>query len=218
MRYHEGRNHPETPEEELASTITHGLGLVMAVLAMVVMVVFAMENAGPLHTFSLMTFGAALVAMYLASTLYHALSDSRWRGTALVCDHACIYLLIAGTYTPFMLVTLGGARGWSIFAVMWALAVTGAVLKVWFTNRLILVSTGVYVAMGWMGIICGPQILEATSTAGLAWLLGGGLAYTGGVAFFLWQHLPFNHAIWHVCVIAGSTCHVIAVFHDVLPA
>jgi len=218
MRYYDGPDHEETPLEELASAITHGFGVAMAVAALVLMVGFAATEAGPLHTVTLAIFGAAMVAVYLASTLYHGLPDSRWRKAAHVCDHACIYLLIAGTYTPFMLVTLGGAWGWSIFGVMWALALTGAVLKLWYAGRLMRISTAIYVAMGWMAIICGPQILEATSSAGLAGLIAGGLAYTGGVAFYLWHHLPFNHAVWHVFVIAGSTCHVIAAFHDILPA
>jgi len=220
MRYYDGPHHQETPREELASTITHGLGVGLAVAALVLMVGFAAATGGPLHTVTLAVFGAALVAVYLASALYHGLRDSRWRRVAHVCDHvcdhACIYLLIAGTYTPFMLVTLGGAWGWSIFGVMWGLAITGAVLKLWFAGRLMLVSTAIYVAMGWMAMVCGPRILEATSAAGLAWLVAGGLAYTAGVSFYLWHHLPFNHAIWHLFVIAGSACHVVAAFHDVL--
>lgn len=217
MRYYDGPDHQETRLEELASTITHGLGVAMAIAALVLMVGYAAAGGGPLPTITLAIFGAALVAVYLASALYHGLPDSRWRNIAHICDHACIYLLIAGTYTPFMLVALGGAWGWSIFGVMWGLALVGAVLKLWFAGRLMLVSTAIYVAMGWMAIICGPQILEATSGVGLTWLIAGGLAYTGGVAFYLWHHLPFNHAIWHLFVIAGSTCHVVAAFHEVLP-
>jgi len=218
MHYYDGPDHEETPLEELASTITHGLGVVMALAALVVMVVIAAAEGGLVRTITLAIFGAAMVAVYLASTLYHGLRDSRWRRIAHVCDHACIYLLIAGTYTPFMLVTLGGAWGWSIFGVMWGLAITGAVLKLWFAGRLVLLSTAIYVAMGWMAIVCGPQILDATSVAGLSWLIAGGLAYTGGVAFYLWHHLPFNHAIWHLFVVGGSARHVVAAFHDILPA
>lgn len=217
MRYYDGPDHQETPREELASTITHALGVALAVVALALMVGFAAAEGRPLHTVTLAIFGAAMVAVYLASTLYHALPDSRWRNIAHVCDHACIYLLIAGTYTPFMLVTLGGAWGWTIFAVMWALALVGVALKLWFTNRLMLLSTAIYVAMGWMAVICGPKVLESTSAAGLAWLLAGGLAYTSGVAFYLWHHLPFNHAVWHLFVVAGSACHVVAAFHDIIP-
>jgi hemolysin III len=218
MRYYAGVHHEETLQEELASAFTHAIGLALAIAASVLMLRYATVQGDAWHVVTLAVFGSTLVAVYLASTLYHGFRGPRWRRVMLVCDHACIYLLIAGTYTPFMLVTLGGVWGWSIFGVMWAMAFAGVLLKLRFTGRFMLVSTGIYIIMGWMAVICGGQVFEATSNAGLICLVAGGLAYTGGVIFFLWDHLPFNHAIWHLFVIAGSACHVAAVFCDVLPA
>ncbi|MFA9478406.1 hemolysin III family protein [Phycisphaerales bacterium AB-hyl4] len=222
MRYYAGPGHEETRVEEFASVLTHGLGVVLAIAALAMMLHYALLQGDAWHVVTLAIFGASLVAVYLASTLYHAVlyhhrSGPRWRRAMRICDHACIYLLIAGTYTPFMLVTIGGPWGWSIFGVMWALAATGIVLKLRYTGQFPMVSTGIYIAMGWMALACGGQVIEATSTVGLAWLVAGGVAYTGGVAFYLWDHLPFNHAIWHLFVVAGSACHVTAAFYDVLP-
>lgn len=217
MRYYDHREHAETPAEEWASVATHALGALLAVTAAVLMVTFAVSRGDIWHVTTLAIFGSTLVAVYVASTLYHALRHPRWRQAMLVCDHACIFLLIAGTYTPFMLVMIGGAWGWSIFSVMWALAVTGVLLKLRFGDRFQLLSVAIYVAMGWMAVICAGQLIAASTPLGLTWLLAGGMAYTTGVVFYLWHHLPFNHAIWHLFVIAGSACHVTAAFHDVLP-
>lgn len=219
MRYYVCPEHyEETPQEEWASTLTHGVGVVLAIAATALMLRYALQYGDVWHVVTLAVFGGTLVAVYLASTLYHGLRHPQWRRVMLTCDYACIYLLIAGSYTPFVLVTIGGVWGWSIFGVIWGLAITGVLLKLRFCDRFPLVSTGIYLAMGWMAVaFCVPAI-EATSVAGLAWLVAGGLAYTLGVGVYLWRHLPFNHAIWHLFVIAGSACHVTAVFHDVLPA
>ncbi|MEX0652812.1 MAG: hemolysin III family protein [Phycisphaeraceae bacterium] len=208
----------DTPQEEWASTLTHGLGVVLAIAATALMLHGAFERGDAWQVGTLAIFGATLVAVYLASTLYHGLRHPRWRRVLLTCDYACIYLLIAGSYTPFVLVALGGAWGWSIFGVVWGLAITGVLLKLRFCDRFPLVSTGIYVAMGWMAVLFSVPVIQAVSVPGLVWIVAGGLAYTLGVGVYLCRHLPFNHAIWHLFVIAGSGCHVTAVFHDVLPA
>ena len=218
MKYYDGPDHEETHREERLSALTHGLGAAAAVAALVWMVLRGAHVGGAREMITVGIFGVTLVAVYVSSMLYHSLHQSARRRTFLICDHASIYLLIAGTYTPFMLVTVGGAWGWSIFGVIWGLALIGVVLTLWFTERFHLVTTGLYVAMGWVVLVCGWQVVQATSSPGLAFLVAGGLAYTAGVAFYLWHHLPFNHAIWHLFVLAGSVCHVAAAYFDVLSA
>ncbi|MFA9477428.1 hemolysin III family protein [Phycisphaerales bacterium AB-hyl4] len=208
----------ETRQEEWASALTHAVGVVLAVVAAVLMLQHARQHGDAWHIVTVAIFGITLVAVYLASTLYHGVCHPRWRRALLTCDYVCIYLLIAGSYTPFALVTIGGQVGWSIFGVIWGLAIIGVLLKLRFCDRFPLVSTGIYLAMGWMAVCFSVPAIEAMSTTGLVWLGAGGLAYTFGVAVYLWRHLPFNHAIWHLFVIAGSACHVTAIFHDVLPA
>ncbi|HLL88645.1 MAG TPA: hemolysin III family protein [Tepidisphaeraceae bacterium] len=210
-------DHPETPAEELASTITHGIGAAAAVAGLVVLVALAAGSGDAMRVVTLSVFGATLFACYLASTLYHALPAGRWKHRALLCDYASIYLLIAGTYTPVLLVQLGGPWGWSLFGVVWTLAVVGIVLKTRCVDRFRTVSTLLYVAMGWIILVAAKPAVEALAGGALAWLVAGGVAYTAGVAFFLWQRLPFNHAIWHLFVIAGSACHFCLMLFHVAP-
>lgn len=209
--------HEQTPLEQRANALTHGFGALLALAAALWMLQRAMLEGNGWHVATLAVFGSTLVAVYLASTLYHAFAASRWRPTLLLCDHICIYLLIAGTYTPFMLVTLGGTHGWAVFAGVWTLAALGVAMKLRFRERFHGIATVLYLLMGWLALLCASRVIEATSAPGLALLFAGGLAYTVGVGFYLWHRLPFNHALWHLFVIAGSACHVTAAFYDVLP-
>jgi hemolysin III len=149
--------------------------------------------------------------VYAASTLYHAIASPRFKHALKIFDHCAIYLLIAGTYTPFLLVNLGGGWGWSLLGVIWGLAMVGILLKFWFVDHFKIFSTVVYLAMGWLAIIAVKPLLLHVSTPGIAWLVAGGLMYTVGVAFFAAPRLRYSHAIWHVFVMAGSVCHYIAV-------
>jgi hemolysin III len=162
-------------------------------------------------------FGATLVMLYTASTLYHSFRSERRKVLLQKFDHAAIFLLIAGTYTPFVLVTLRGPWGWSLFGVVWLMAVAGVTLKFWFAGRFRLASTLLYVGMGWLVLIALKPLMAALPAGGVRLLVAGGLSYTGGAIFYLWRRLPYNHAIWHLFVLGGSTCHWAAVFCYVVP-
>ena len=209
--------HPETSAEEVASSITHALGGLLSVAALTLLVVFAAHAGDARRVVSVSVYGATLVFMYVASTAYHLVRPPRAKRVMRILDHASIYLLIAGTYTPVALVTLHGGWGWSLFGVTWGLAVTGIVLKSFLIDRYELLSTVLYVAMGWVVLVAVKPLLAHLPMAGVAWLAGGGLAYTAGVVFFVWDLLPFNHAIWHLFVLAGSICHFFCVLLYVLP-
>lgn len=209
--------HLETRLEEIVNTITHGIGTLLAIAGLVVLVMLAKATGDTVRVVTLSVFGGCLVLTYLASTLYHALPIGRWKYRALILDHASIYLLIAGTYTPVLLITLYGSWGWTLFAIIWITAAIGVVLKLFFVERFRLLSTMMYLAMGWMLVVAVKPMLAVMPAGGWAWLLAGGLAYSGGVIFFLWERLPFNHAIWHLFVIAGSVCHFLMILWYVLP-
>lgn len=189
--------------------ITHGIGTLLAVSALVLMIIAAGND--PLRVVSAAVFGATLVLLYVSSTVYHAISTPRLREFFQVVDHACIYLLIAGSYTPLTLIALRGPWGWSLFGCVWFLAIAGVVLKsVMRGRRETWWSTALYVLMGWLVVIAIGPLVRAISVADFAWLVAGGVCYTLGIAFFVWRRLPYNHAIWHLFVLAGSACHVIA--------
>ena len=188
---------------------SHIAGTILAVFGLVVMLLVA--EGEPLRVVSASVFGGTLVLLYLSSSIYHAFSTPRLKEFFQIFDHACIYLLIAGSYTPLTLVAMRGAWGWSIFGVVWFLAIAGVILKsVMRGKREAWWSTGLYIVMGWLVVIAGRPLIESLPLAGLLWLVAGGLCYTFGVIFFAWRKLPYNHAIWHGFVILGSTCHVIA--------
>lgn len=197
--------------------MTHGLGLVLSITGLVVLVTLAVQQASPRHVVACSIYGATLILLYLASTLYHSLSSTRARHVLRVVDHAAIYLLIAGTYTPFAMVNLRGVWGWSLFVVIWSLALAGIMFKAYHTGRFRFVSSAIYLAMGWMSVIAIRPLLETVPPGGIAWLVAGGVCYTAGVIFFAWKSLKFHHAIWHLFVLAGSFCHFIAVLFYSLP-
>lgn len=203
--------------EELFNSITHGAGLLLSIVALVLLIVFSSLYGSARHIVSCTIFGVTLILLYTASTLYHSFRSPRVKKFFKILDHSCIYLLIAGTYTPFLLVTLRGAVGWTLFGVIWFLAVSGVVLKMFFVHRFKIISTVAYVLMGWIIIFAIKPLVESLPSGGIVWLVAGGLAYTLGVIFYVWKKLPFNHAIWHLFVLAGSICHFFAVIFYVLP-
>ena len=206
-----------TENEEIANRLTHGLGAILSVAGLVLLVVFASRHGDAWHVVSTAVFGATLVLLYSASTLYHSVQGDRSRALLQRFDHAAIFLLIAGSYTPFVLVTLRGPWGWSLFGVVWGLAVTGVALKFWVAGRFRLLSTLIYLAMGWLVLVAIKPLVAALPSGGLKLLFAGGLCYTGGAAFYLWKRLPYHHAVWHLFVLAGSVCHWAAVFWYVVP-
>jgi hemolysin III len=196
--------------QELANTLTHGFGTLCGIAATGVLVTLAALKGDVFHIVGAAVFGITLVVLYSASTLYHAVPDRRVKKKLRVIDHSAIYLLIAGTYTPFTLAGVRGGWGWALFGVIWGLAAAGVVFKLFFTGRFPRVSTAIYLAMGWLVVVAAKPVLESLPGAAIVWLAIGGLAYTGGVYFYARRRMPYGHAIWHLCVMAGSTAHVVA--------
>ena len=211
------QTHRRLDVEEIANSITHGVGLALSVLGLVVLVVLASLRGGALHIVACSVYGATLVAMYGASTLYHSSRRRRPRRVLRVVDHCAIYLLIAGTYTPFTLVMLRGGWGWTLFGIVWGLAVFGVVFKIFFTGKFAIASTLVYLLMGWMAVVAIRPMVEELPVAAIAWLVAGGLAYSVGTIFFAMHKVRFHHAIWHVFVLLGSVFHYVAVIFFVVP-
>ena len=202
--------------EEIANTVTHGVGLLLSIAGFVVLLVFAMLRGTVWHVVACTIYGATLICLYSASTLYHAAASARLKRALKIFDHSAIYLLIAGTYTPFLLLNLRGPWGWSLFGVIWGLALAGILFKFWFVDHWEHLSTAVYVLMGWLVLVATKPVLAHVPSTTLLWLLAGGLFYSAGVIFYVWKQLPYNHAVWHVFVLAGSTCHYFAVLRSIL--
>jgi hemolysin III len=209
--------HRYTRGEEIAHSITHGVGAALAVAGLVLLVLRADASGDPWRMVSFSVFGATLVLLYTVSCLYHAMIPRRAKRVFRSLDHAAIYLLIAGTYTPFLLVGLRGGWGWSMFGVIWGLAIIGVVFKSKYAGQYRRASTLLYIGMGWLAVITFKPMLATVSAGGLIWLLAGGIAYTGGSVFYLWKKLPYHHAIWHLFVMAGSACHWIAIYRYLGP-
>jgi hemolysin III len=206
-----------TQAEEVANSVTHGVGTALSVAGLCVLVTFAVLGGDPWRVVSFSVYGGTLVLLYLISTLYHGFRSPNLKSVFHVLDHAAIYLLIAGTYTPFALVNLRGGWGWTLFGITWGLAAAGVVFKLLWFGRFKLLSLAIYLAMGWFVVIAIKPILVHVPLGGLIWLLLGGCAYTFGVAFYVWRKLPYHHAIWHVFVIGGSVCHFFSMLFYVLP-
>lgn len=212
------RGRPQSRAEEVANAITHGLGLAGSVAAVPLLVRAARDGGDAWQDAGLLVFGATLVLMYLASTLYHAVPHVRAKHLLRTIDHSAIFLLIAGTYTPFLLGVLRGAWGWSLLVVIWALAALGVTAKWAFGFRWPRLSTAVYLGMGWLILVAAVPLVREVPPAGLAWLFAGGLCYTGGVVFHATDHrVRYGHAVWHLFVTGGSLCHFLAVLRHAVP-
>jgi hemolysin III len=193
--------------EEIWHAITHGLGLALSIAGLTIMVAFASMDGSIITVVSSAIFGTTLILLYGSSTLYHAITHHDIKQRFQQFDHASIYLLIAGSYTPITLVSLGGAWGWSIFVAVWTIAIIGICLTFVYPRRFEKLSLLLYVIMGWIIIIAIKPLLESMESGGLWLLLAGGLSYTVGILFYVWEKLPFNHAIWHLFVLGGSILH-----------
>lgn len=203
--------------EERLNAVTHGIGTLLALVGLLALISVAYLYGGIWHLVSFSIYGVSLVLLYLASTLYHSFTNEKLKYLFKIFDHAAIYLLIAGTYTPFTLVPLHGTLGWIIFGVIWGLACIGIGFKVFFVKRFKRFSTICYIVMGWFMFIAIKPLIAALPMNGFYWLLAGGLFYTVGSVFYLARRLPYNHMIWHLFVLAGSACHFITIFYYVLP-
>lgn len=203
--------------DELASSVIHGVGIALSIAGLAVLVAFAALHGNALTVVACAVFGASLVLLYTASTLYHSISVAAAKPALRALDHIAIYVLIAGTYTPFTLIALPGAWGWSLFVAVWTLALVGSALELGLLKRYHKLAVLLYVGMGWIGMIAFKPLSEHLQAGGMLLLIGGGVAYTLGVPFYLWRRLPYHHALWHVFVLAGSVLHFLAVLLYVIP-
>jgi hemolysin III len=203
--------------EEIANAISHGIGVLLSIAALVLLVVNATMHGDIWHIVSFSIYGASLVILYSCSTLLHSFQNRKLKDVFEILDHAAIYLLIAGSYTPYLLVTLRGPLGWSIFGIIWGLALSGMILKIFYVKRFILISTLCYILMGWLIVFAFKPLYENLALGGIVWLVIGGLLYTFGSLFYVWRRVPYHHAIWHLFVLAGSICHFFSINLYVLP-
>jgi len=206
-----------TVSEEIANSVTHGIGVVLSIAGLSVLVTFAALWGDAWRVVSFSIYGATMVLLYLASTSYHIFRNPRIKAKLRVLDHSAIFLLIAGTYTPFSLVSMRGPWGWTIFGLIWGLAIAGIIVTGFFMNRLKYVDVILYIAMGWLVVIAIKPLYAAVGGGGFVWLLAGGLSYTLGTVFYVWHKIPFNHAIWHLFVLGGTICHFFGMLFYVLP-
>jgi len=203
--------------DELASSVIHGVGIVLSIAGLATLVAFAAQHGNALAVTACAVFGTSLVLLYTASTLYHSISVAAAKPALRAFDHIAIYVLIAGTYTPFTLIALPSPWGWSLFAAVWTLALAGSALELGLLKRYHKLAVLLYVGMGWIGMIAFKPLSEHLQTGGMLLLIGGGVAYTLGVPFYLWRRLPYHHALWHVFVLTGSVLHFLAVLLYVIP-
>jgi len=205
------------PAEEKINIISHGIGLILSIFALIFLVTHANLHGNVRHIVSFTIFGTSLIILYAASAFYHSAKTTKLRNISNIVDHASIYVLIAGTYTPFTLVTLKGMTGWVMFGISWGLALIGIIFKFFFTGQFDLVSTIMYVVMGWIIVFAIKPLTMNLPSEGVIWLFTGGISYTAGAILYSFDNIKFNHAIFHIFVLIGSFCHFMSVFFYVLP-
>ena len=208
----------QTLGEEIANSISHGIGAALSVAGLTILVMVAADGGDPWRITTGAIYGASMIILFLASTLYHSFQQPEVKKVFRVIDHAAIYLLIAGTYTPFLLVSMRGTIGWTFFVLVWGLTLAGIFFKLFFTHRFDVVSTLIYLAMGWMVMFAWGQLRAAVPDIAVTFLWVGGLSYTVGVLFYAFRRLKFSHTIWHIFVLGGSVCHFFAVLLGVMLA
>ncbi len=206
-----------TLREEVANSITHGIGFVLAVAGLAVLASWAAVRGDVWHVVSCSIFGGSLVLLYTASTLYHSIQLPKAKSILRIIDHASIFILIAGPYTPFTLVSLRGPWGWSLFGSVWGLAIIGIIFQVYLIEKAKILSLVLYAVMGWGMLVAIKPLVASVAFGGIVLLVSGGVAYTAGIAFYVWRRLPYHHAIWHVFVLMGSTLHFFAILFFVIP-
>ena len=210
------RNRSQTLNEEWANAITHGIGGLISISAVTLLIVLVSLEQGAQAVVAVSIYGASLFLLYLASTLFHSVQAPRVKAWLNLFDHCAIYLLIAGTYTPFLIVGLNDLTGWVLFSLIWSIALAGIYLKLRFRGKYHRFHVMNYVALGWIAMIAMPQLKAHLPEGALDLIVAGGITYTVGVIFYVLEQVPFCHAIWHLFVLGGSTCHYIAVYHTVL--
>ncbi|MGD6775044.1 PAQR family membrane homeostasis protein TrhA [Sutcliffiella horikoshii] len=211
------QTHTFSKGEEIANTVTHGIGILTSIAALVLLIVFSAINGTPLHLATFIVYGITMIMLYTASTLLHALPKGKAKNVFEILDHSSIYFFIAGSYTPITLIIMDGALGWTLFGIVWGLAIAGTVFKVFFVKRFILASTLLYVLMGWLAVFGWNDITSTVGTGGIAFLVAGGVVYSLGAVFYVWRAFPYHHAVWHVFVLGGTILHFFFVLLYVLP-
>ncbi len=201
--------------EEIVNAITHGIGALLSIAALVVLVILASTQGDIWHIVSFSIYGSTLILLYLSSTLYHSFSGPKVNNLFARFDHISIFLLIAGTYTPILLTSMRGVWGWTLFGIIWGLALTGAVIRSIYLHRFRKLMVAVYLLMGWMFVLAGKQIYLSLPSVSLTFLVLGGIAYSVGVIFYMWRKLPYSHGIWHLFVLAGSVLHFFAIYFSI---
>ncbi|MFP7296499.1 PAQR family membrane homeostasis protein TrhA [Neobacillus niacini] len=209
--------HVFSRNEEAANAITHGIGAILSIAALVILIVFSTLYGNAWHIVSFTIYGASMFILYMSSTLVHSFPEGKTKDLFEIFDHSSIYFFIAGTYTPFLLVVIRGTLGWSLFGVVWGLAIAGTIFKCFFTKKYLFTSTILYVVMGWLMVFAWKPLTAALPAEGLAYLMIGGLLYTFGAIFYVWRGFRYHHAIWHLFVIAGTLLHFFCVLFYVLP-
>jgi len=201
-----------TNKEEVVNSITHGIGALLSIVALIALVILADKNGDIWHTVSYSIYGVTLILLYLSSTLYHSFSKPRIKNLFARLDHVSIFMLIAGTYTPILLINIRGAWGWTLFGIIWGIALVGAVIRSIYVHRFRKLMVAVYLLMGWMFVLAGKQIYLNMPSQSILFLVLGGIAYSVGVVFYMWRKLPYSHGIWHLFVLAGSVLHFFAIY------
>ena len=209
----------QSVKEEICNACSHGLGVIVSLIALIMMTSKAIQSGGATEIVSCVIFGTTLILMYASSTLYHSVQSPRKKQLLRICDHIMIYFLISGSYTPVLLMGLKGTWGWTLFIIVWTMAALGLIFKLFFTGKLERLSLGIYLGMGWLLVVAIQPLCESVHPGGLMWLFAGGGAYSLGTIFYAFdQRIPFFHAIWHLFVLTGSACHIKAVFSYLIPA
>lgn len=205
--------HTYSRKEEVANAITHGIGVVLSIAALVLLIVLSSEKGTAWHVVSFSIYGATMLLLYLNSTLVHSLRDGKAKDLFEFFDHSSIYLFIAGSYTPYLLIAIRGTLGWSLFGIIWGMAVLGVLFKAFFVKKFLFMSTIFYIIMGWLMMIAWSPLSHVVAAGGMHLLLIGGLLYTLGTIFYVWRAFPYHHAIWHVFVLAGSVIHFLSLLY-----
>ncbi|MFJ7727673.1 hemolysin III family protein [Neobacillus sp. NPDC097160] len=209
--------HTFSKQEEVANSITHGIGAILSISALVILIVFSSLYGTVWHVVSFTIFGVTMFILYMSSTLLHSLPVGKEKDVFEIFDHSSIYFFIAGTYTPFLLIVIKGTIGWSLFGIVWGLAIAGTVFKCFFVKKYLFTSTVLYVVMGWLMVLAWKPLVNNLSPEGMIYLVIGGALYTLGAIFYVWRGFTYHHAVWHLFVIAGSAAHFFCVLFYVLP-
>ncbi|RRN71637.1 hemolysin III family protein [Peribacillus simplex] len=209
--------HVYTKKEEVVNAITHGVGALLSIAALVFLIIFSVQKGSPWDVVISVIYGASMLLLYVSSTLVHSFPEGKTKDIFEIFDHSAIYIFIAGTYTPIMVLVIQGSLGWTLLGIIWGVAIIGVVFKAFYVKKFLFLSTLLYIAMGWMIVIVWGPLTAAMPSEGIQLLIAGGLLYTFGAIFYVWRGFPFHHAVWHVFVLGGSATHFFAVLFYILP-